>query len=339
VTDDHLSTDELAELDEGLLAPEAADAARAHLDGCDECRARLVAIAAIRTTLGALPPVTMPDDVVARLDAALAGAAAAQPPTPAVEPPSGSETVMPNVIDLPKRQNAFGRLTWAGGAVAATLVLLVGAIVIGHSRNHGSSAGSSGAGGTSALAPKSDSIGSVVGPNVSSTFTTSSTGHTYTAANLPTLIPSLVAPAFAAATPQTHGTPEPSAASSANSTLSTRSTAPSSATATGTTASGGQATAPEPGRLPEVATPKALLPIARSRSLLLACAASLTGNGAVPEAIDFALWTDPPRYHKTPSIIMVFNGIHPSTVTVYVVSPTCSGNDPVRTFQEVRLSS
>ena len=44
--DTHLTLDELAELDEGLLAPERELEVRSHLDGCAECRARADAIAA-----------------------------------------------------------------------------------------------------------------------------------------------------------------------------------------------------------------------------------------------------------------------------------------------------
>ncbi|MER7755975.1 hypothetical protein [Kitasatospora sp. NPDC097643] len=73
----HPSVDELADLAEGLV--ESADAAAAlhrHLDGCAECRATVDALGEVRALLGAVETPPMPADVAARLDAALAAAAA-----------------------------------------------------------------------------------------------------------------------------------------------------------------------------------------------------------------------------------------------------------------------
>ncbi|MFB7472427.1 anti-sigma factor family protein [Kitasatospora sp. NPDC056184] len=81
----HPEVDELADLAEDLLPPAEADALRRHLTGCAECRETVDALAEVRTLLGGAEFPPMPDDVAARIDAALAAAAseAAEPPLPA----------------------------------------------------------------------------------------------------------------------------------------------------------------------------------------------------------------------------------------------------------------
>ena len=72
----HLSVDELADLDEGLLAADAAAAARHHLDDCPACAATRGRPG--RPAPATWPPTTpgpMPDDVLARLEAAVRAAA------------------------------------------------------------------------------------------------------------------------------------------------------------------------------------------------------------------------------------------------------------------------
>ncbi|MFJ9946376.1 hypothetical protein [Kitasatospora sp. NPDC091207] len=72
----HPSVDELADLAEELVEPDAARALRRHLDGCADCRDTAEALAELGTLLGEVPAPAMPADVAARLDAALAAAAA-----------------------------------------------------------------------------------------------------------------------------------------------------------------------------------------------------------------------------------------------------------------------
>ena len=83
----HPRADTLADLDAGLLDPAAERDARAHLVGCDRCRADLATLQAVPGRLAAVADAgPVPDDVVRRLDAALA-AVAAEPPSPAGTPP------------------------------------------------------------------------------------------------------------------------------------------------------------------------------------------------------------------------------------------------------------
>lgn len=67
--------DVLADLSASLLAPAHDRWLRAHVDGCAECAAVLQALERTGSELRWLPPIPMPAEVVARLDAALAGEA------------------------------------------------------------------------------------------------------------------------------------------------------------------------------------------------------------------------------------------------------------------------
>lgn len=72
----HPSVDELADLAEDLVEPATAEELRRHLDGCADCRGTAEALSEIGALLGEAPAPVMPADVAARLDAALAAAAA-----------------------------------------------------------------------------------------------------------------------------------------------------------------------------------------------------------------------------------------------------------------------
>ncbi|MFD0274962.1 hypothetical protein ACFVHB_13825 [Kitasatospora sp. NPDC127111] len=92
----HPSVDELADLAEGLVEPAAAaEALHAHLAGCAECRETAEALTEVQALLGAVEPPAMPEDVAARLDAALAAAAAEPPPVPAEGPDAPQEAAAP----------------------------------------------------------------------------------------------------------------------------------------------------------------------------------------------------------------------------------------------------
>jgi hypothetical protein len=392
VTDDHLSLDELAELDEGLLPPERISAIRAHLHGCVQCTARADAITSTRSMLAGLPDERMPDDIAARLSAALAEAAPAAPeprqPTPGDtgDGPAGddefghgrSTTIMPNVTEISTRRRGFGRPTAAASAAAAAVVLALGAIVVAHYHHqHGSPAG---LGTASELAPSSP--GDVISPDQPSDFYKSSTDQNYTVATLSTLVPGLVGSAVvngAAHRNAATGAPSPTTLNSLSTssgagaaaggsgaggtTATSGTTGTSGATGTsGTTASGGQAggaaptttttskSAPKATSVtPAVPTngaavtleqqpiPKPLRALATSHEKLLTCAAALTGRAdAVPLEIDFGYWTNGDYVHA-PSAIFVFKGTTPSTVAVFVVSPTCGDPLPVYDYTVVTL--
>ena len=165
---EHLDLNGLAELEEGLTEPQAAAAARAHVEVCDDCRERLSTLRTTRALLSALPAEPMPPQVAARIDAALAGAGA---PATTVVPLSG-------------RKGPWQSPALAGGVAAAAVVLLVAAIVAGtlihRSKNnndlHTSSPGNSlELGGKSATATKQWA-----------------TGINYTPATIASLVPKLV---------------------------------------------------------------------------------------------------------------------------------------------------
>jgi anti-sigma factor RsiW len=97
--------DALDELLDGRLAPEHRADVLAHLDACPECREAWDALRALRATLRALPPVSMPDGLDASIRESLQ-----REPLPA--PPGPRRPVARRVVAL-----------WAGLAAAALLLL------------------------------------------------------------------------------------------------------------------------------------------------------------------------------------------------------------------------
>ncbi|WP_075734171.1 hypothetical protein [Streptomyces acidiscabies] len=74
----HPDVAELSDLTEGLPTPTRTTELRRHLGGCEVCADTYASLAEIRELLGTLPePVAMPEDVVLRIDAALAAEAMA----------------------------------------------------------------------------------------------------------------------------------------------------------------------------------------------------------------------------------------------------------------------
>ncbi|MHC5906179.1 anti-sigma factor family protein [Streptomyces sp. S6] len=77
-TTGHPDVAELSDLTEGLLTPSRSAELHRHLDDCDLCSDTHASLEEIRSLLGTFAePVTMPDDVAQRIDAALAAEAAA----------------------------------------------------------------------------------------------------------------------------------------------------------------------------------------------------------------------------------------------------------------------
>lgn len=367
MTTDHLSLTELAELDEGLLPPERTSAVRAHLHDCEQCRARAEAISTARSALADLPATTMPRDVEVRLSAAIAAerstpepVLAAVPPPRSEEPAGTSHIVTPEDHDEPERSETvtpapgsvsrprFGRPTLAASAAAASVALALGAIVVAH-YHHGSStppqtAAASGAG------SGGSSNGSVISPAQPRNFVQSATGRVYTLSSLAPDVQSLIVAAPAATT----GHPD-----AAGSTAATAGSAGSGAAAKGRPPDSkrGRQTVDKPGKrtgrtldsevpspattpslLPDQPIPAALQPLARSRAKILACAAVLAGQGnAVPLAVDFGRWTNPPQFNRSPAAVFIFKGGNPSNVAVYVVGPACDGT--IDQFSVVPLPS
>jgi hypothetical protein len=148
----HLDPDQLADLVEGLLAPVAADAARAHLASCPLCSGDFALIAGEDGAPGAdpwselLPAVEIPRDVAVRVEAALhrepplspAGPAGASHGTPAT--PAGSATHTAR----PRRRRRFGLAL--GGLAGATLAVVAGVGILSSTDNGNNSTGSAASG-------------------------------------------------------------------------------------------------------------------------------------------------------------------------------------------------
>jgi anti-sigma factor RsiW len=315
---DHLSTDDLAELDEDLLEPGRAASARTHLAGCPTCQARLAEIKDVREQLRDLPRPEMPAQVNARIDRALADVSAPK-----------DSTVVP-IAEAPSRRR-FGRPSAAAAAAAAAVVLLVGAIVVALVHNNSGSNGSNEAGSnstettTSGLAPASEQP---------KDYHLSASGDTYTATSLQRLVPALV----------TTATRAPSDTPAFGASNSGRAPAASPTTTHGSAQLGSQGSAGTSNATG--ATSNRVVPGLSStlkshygnRSWLLSCARYLTDTTtAVPIAIDFGKWSDA-THTGVPSIVFVFRDTNPNAVDVYVSGPTCRGIHAIRTYQKVGVT-
>ena len=130
----HLDLDALAD----VLAGEAEPAVTAHAADCETCAAALVdleaALVPVAAVLAALPDPAIPDDLVARLDAALAK-----------ERQAGRR-----VVPITSARSRSW-LPWAGGAAAAA-VLVVGTVLVVHPGGNNSSTSSA----TTSLAKAQD---------------------------------------------------------------------------------------------------------------------------------------------------------------------------------------
>ena len=80
----HIRADKLARYRAGDLGTRQSARVRAHLDGCARCTATADDLAAISTILASVPAPPMPEDVTARIEAALAAEAASRAASPAV---------------------------------------------------------------------------------------------------------------------------------------------------------------------------------------------------------------------------------------------------------------
>jgi hypothetical protein len=112
----HPSTDDLADLDAGLLDRGRASGVREHLGVCAACAEESAAFLAVRSALAAEPdPGPVPHDVAERLDAALAVAAAERGLLVAATADAGRE--QQPVDELSARRPVLPRLLAAAAAV------------------------------------------------------------------------------------------------------------------------------------------------------------------------------------------------------------------------------
>ncbi len=127
-THEHLSIEILADYAEGLLGDADATSVAEQLASCADCQAEADLLVSVGQILAADDPGPMPDHYAARIDAALADLAAAEPVTPR----STRTTTVgegATVIDLASRRRftPAARVT----SVAASLVLLIGGVALG----------------------------------------------------------------------------------------------------------------------------------------------------------------------------------------------------------------
>ncbi|HUR75841.1 MAG TPA: hypothetical protein VMZ00_16280, partial [Sporichthya sp.] len=126
-THEHLSIEILADYAEGLLGDADATSVAEQLASCADCQAEADLLVSVTQILAADDPGPMPDHYAARIDAALADLAAAEPVTPKRrQTPAGAGAT---VIDLASRRRftPAARVT----SVAASLVLLIGGVALG----------------------------------------------------------------------------------------------------------------------------------------------------------------------------------------------------------------
>lgn len=113
----HPDPAEIAALDEDLLSEPEAEALRDHLAGCASCAEIHADLLALRQELRALPAPPIPEDVAARIDAALAAEAAAV----------SRETEQPAPTLMPVTRPRWPRMALA--AVGAIVAVGLGAIL------------------------------------------------------------------------------------------------------------------------------------------------------------------------------------------------------------------
>jgi len=155
----HLEPGALADLDEDLLDPGAAAAARAHLETCPRCRGDLAALAGVRSQLAGAGPVDpVPVDVVARLDQALAAEATASDVATATNEAGGADEIGERVEGasmrtvVPLHAERTGPRGMRVLQAAAVIVLLLAGGALGVSALHGTGGGAADSAGTNSSA-------------------------------------------------------------------------------------------------------------------------------------------------------------------------------------------
>ena len=133
-----LSLELLADLHAGVLDPEVADELRLRVEADPDAMEMLAALDATTASLSRLPQLTIPENVAARIDAALRDEAAARsgapvavlparpvsPAAPAPAPSLVSEPVTAPVIDLGAARRRRRGLIAAGGLLTAAAAVI-----------------------------------------------------------------------------------------------------------------------------------------------------------------------------------------------------------------------
>ena len=177
----HIRADKLAGYRAGDLGTRESARVRAHVDGCARCTAAADDLAAVSTFLASVPAPPMPDDVTARIEAALAAEAASRAASPAVPAARGPVPVAPGRDGVTRRAAARNPKIWSGGwlrspvtlrvaAGAAVAVVVLGggfaAIRLAGSSGTAETSGSSAAQGSGASAASGAAGATAQSPNV-----------------------------------------------------------------------------------------------------------------------------------------------------------------------------
>lgn len=105
-TAQHPDVPEISDLTEGLLPPARETVLRRHIDACEDCGDIYTSLEAVRSLLGTTSPLSepMPEDVAARIDAALASETASTAKVAGTAIPVSRETYDPptDVTSVPK---------------------------------------------------------------------------------------------------------------------------------------------------------------------------------------------------------------------------------------------
>ena len=169
----HIRADKLAGYRAGDLGTRESARVRAHLDGCARCTAAADDLAAVSTFLASVPAPPMPDDITARIEAALAAEAASRASSPAVPAARGPVPAAPGRDGVTRRAAVRKPKIWSGGWLRSPVTLRVAAgaavaiVVLGGGfaaiRLAGSSGTSGASGSSAASAGSSTSSGSGAG--------------------------------------------------------------------------------------------------------------------------------------------------------------------------------
>jgi len=165
----HIRADKLARYRAGDLGTRQSARVRAHLDGCARCTATADDLAAVSTFLASVPAPPMPDDITARIEAALAAEAASRAASPAVPAARGPVPAAPGRDGVTRRAAVRKPKIWSGGWLRSPVTLrvaagaAVAAVVLGGGFAAIRLAGSTGTAGTSGSASSSASNGTSSG--------------------------------------------------------------------------------------------------------------------------------------------------------------------------------
>jgi hypothetical protein len=298
---DDLAAQASADLDPDQEEVRTVDRAvlHAHLETCAACRSALGDQVEVSAWLRRAPdPGPMPADVVARLDAALAGAASTRTPngtTGRSAGPGVDVAAAGNVLPMAGRAERAGvlgrlaesRVTKSLVAAAAVVLIAAGGFAALHRNNNAGStttqASSGAAGGKGAAAPDAAPVKVLI----------RFSGTKYTTASITDEVTKELT-----ATPEPAATPVPAGGGSANQTATGSSDA---ATTTLTTAAG-----------------------------LKACLTALNAPSVVPLLVDLA------TYNGKPAAILVLPSASNGR-ELWVVSPTCAPPDKDGTMLFKRL--